>query len=285
MYEKFFGLSQLPFTLTPDPAFLYQSPQHKFAMTLLRYGLVSRAGFCLLTGEVGSGKTLLVRHLLSSVEQELTVGLVASTSRRMDRLLPWVCVAFGLETRGLEDADLFAMFTDFVVREYAAGHRLLLIVDEAQNLGADMLEELRVISNINADRHLVLQTILVGQPELREMLQRRELRQFAQRISVDYHLDALTPADAQAYVKHRLAVAGGYPETILSEAVAIAHEASTGIPRLINQLCDTALVYAFADGITSVHAELMRHVVADRRKGGLFATGGPRPPVAAAMHS
>ncbi len=168
MYEQFFGFRQLPFTLTPDPAFLYQSPQHKFAMTLLRYGLVSRAGFCLLTGEVGSGKTLMVRQLLSTIEQEFTVGLVANTSRRMDRLLPWICVAFGIETRGLQDADLYAAFTDFAVREYGAGRHLLIIVDEAQNLGPDMLEELRVISNINADRHLVLQTILVGQPELRE---------------------------------------------------------------------------------------------------------------------
>jgi type II secretory pathway predicted ATPase ExeA len=275
MYEKFFGLRQLPFTLTPDPAFLYQSPQHRFAMTLLRYGLVSRAGFCLLTGEVGSGKTLLVRHLLSSVEQELTVGLVSNTSRRMDRLLPWVCAAFGLETRGLGDADLYTAFTDYVIREYGAGRRLLLIVDEAQNLGSDMLEELRVISNINADRHLVLQTMLVGQPELRDILQRRELRQFAQRISVDYHLDALTADDAQAYVRHRLTVAGGYAETILSDAVAIAWEASGGIPRLINQLCDTALVYAFADQLTSVNAELMRQVVADRQKGGLFPGGRP----------
>jgi type II secretory pathway predicted ATPase ExeA len=265
--------------LTPDPAFFYQSRQHKFGMSLLRYGVVSRTGFCLLTGEVGSGKTLLIRYLLSSIEQELTVGLVANTSRRMDRLLPWICVAFGLETHGREDAELYAAFTEYAVKEYGAGRRLLLIVDEAQNLGADMLEELRVMSNINADRHLVLQTMLVGQPELRDLLQRRELRQFAQRISVDFHLNALSEDDAQAYVCHRIFVAGGYPQIILADAISIAHEASEGIPRLINQLCDTALVYAFADRQSSVDAQLMRQVVADRQRGGLFATDGqgPRP--------
>jgi type II secretory pathway predicted ATPase ExeA len=276
MYEHFFGFRESPFALTPDPAFLYQSPQHRFAMTLLRYGIVNRAGFCLLTGEVGSGKTLLVRHLLASIEQNLTVGLVANTSRRMDRLLPWICVAFGIETSGQQDADLFAAFANFVVREYGAGRRLLLIVDEAQNLGADMLEELRVISNINADKNFVLQTMLVGQPELREILQQRELRQFAQRISVDYHLESLSPDDAHAYVQHRLGVAGGDPGTITGEAVQVAFEASGGIPRLINQLCDMALVYAFSDQQLRVTAGLMQQVVEDRRRGGVFATSVQR---------
>ncbi len=272
MYEQYYSLRDMPFTLTPDPAYLYLSPQHKFAMTLLRYGLVSRAGFCLLTGEVGAGKTLLVRQLLSSLEAQVTVGLVSHTSRRMDRLLPWVCVAFGLDTHGRDDADLYRLFTDHLVQEYAAGRRMLLIVDEAQNLGPDMLEELRVLSNLNADKHLVLQTILVGQPELRETLQANALRQFAQRISVDYHLDSLNLEDTRAYVDHRIGVAGGSPGLFSAGAVEIAYESSAGIPRLINQLCDTALVYGFADQQPRIDTTLMQHVVADRVKGGVFRT-------------
>ena len=270
MYEQFYKLREPPFTLTPDPAYLYLSAQHKFALTLLKYGVVSRAGFCLLTGEIGSGKTLLIRKLLQASHEQLRVGLVSNTSRRMSRLLPWVCVAFGLDTQGKDEATLFALFTDYVVREYGAGRRVLLIVDEAQNLGADMLEELRVLSNINADKHLVLQTILVGQPELRELLQHNSLRQFAQRISVDYHLDVLSSDDTQAYVRHRLAAAGGSPEVFSQEAVQLAYEASGGVPRLINQLCDTALVYGFADQQPQIDRKLMQLVIADRIKGGLF---------------
>lgn len=279
MYEQFYGLREMPFTLTPDPAYLYLSPQHKFAMTLLRYGLVSRAGFSLLTGEVGAGKTLLVRQLLASLEAQITVGLVSNTSRRMDRLLPWVCVAFGLDAQGRDDASLYGLFTDFLVREYAAGRRVLLIVDEAQNLSPDMLEELRILSNVNADKHLVLQTILVGQPELRETLQRNELRQFAQRISVDYHLDTLSLDDALAYVSHRLSVAGGDPALFSAEAVEIACEGAAGIPRLINQLCDTALVYGFADQLPRIDAALMKVVVAERIRGGVFPSQGAAPGV------
>ncbi len=212
MYLEYYKLREMPFNLTPDPAFLYMTLQHKFALTLLRYGIVSQTGFCLLSGEVGSGKTLLLRQLLSSIDQSLTVGLLASTSRRFERLLPWVCVAFGLEHEGNDDATLYQRFVNFLIAEYAAGRRVILIVDEAQNLGVDALEELRLLSNVNANKHVVLQTFLVGQPELRDALAQPQLCQFAQRISVDYHLAALGPADTLGYVRHRLAVAGGDPE-------------------------------------------------------------------------
>ena len=270
MYESHYQLREMPFTLAPDPAYLYPSKQHKYAMTLLRYGLVSRMGFCLLTGEVGSGKTLVVRQLLGALDNAVTVGLISTTSSRMERLLPWVCLAFGLDHAGKDDPSLYGLFTDFLISEYAKGKRVVLIVDEAQNLNFGMLEELRTLSNINADKHLVLQTFLVGQPELREMLQQPQLRQFAQRIGVDYHLEGLTLAEANDYVQHRLTVAGGSTELIGPEAIALAHTASGGIPRLINQLCDTALVYGFADQLPSVSAELMAQVIADRCAGGIF---------------
>jgi len=276
MYESFYKLRELPFTLTPDPAFLYYSPQHRFALTMLRYGLLSRAGFSVLTGEVGSGKTLLVRQLLASLEGDVTIGLISNTSRHLGRLLQWVCLAYGIEHAGQDDPTLYQAFVDFLVREYAAGRQVVLIVDEAQNLGIDMLEQLRVLSNVNADKNAVLQTILVGQPELLETLKLPNLRQFAQRVAVDYHLGPMTRDDVHGYVRHRLTVAGGSPDLFAPLAIDFAHAAAGGVPRLVNQLCDTALVYAFADQLTYVDGSLMQQVIASRLGGGIFP--GQLPP-------
>ena len=167
MYESFYGLKEKPFALTPDPQFLYFAPPHRKALTMLEYSLASEAAFCLISGEVGSGKTTLIRHLLTNIEQTTTVGLISNTSFNFGRLLQWICMSFGLEHSGKDEVALYELFTRFLIDEYAKGHKVVLIVDEAQNLGAVRLEELRVLSNINADKHLLLQTILVGQPELR----------------------------------------------------------------------------------------------------------------------
>jgi general secretion pathway protein A len=271
MYESYFGLRTKPFTLVPDPAFLYPSRHHQFALMMLEYAVLNRASFALLTGEVGSGKTLLIRQLLARLGAELRVGLIANTHSGFGSLLQWICLAFELEFRGKQEAELYQTFVDFLVQEYAQGRRVLLIVDEAQNLDPLLLEELRVLSNVNADRHLILQTILVGQPELRQLLRRCDLRQFAQRISTDYHLPTLTMHEARAYVRHRLGVAGGSPDLIDSEAVDLAWMHSAGVPRLINQLCDTALVYGFADQHRSIALATMAQVVEDRSAGGLLA--------------
>ena len=241
-------------------------------MMMLEYGIVNQAGFFLLTGEVGSGKTLLVRRLLGTLGDDVKVGLIANTNRHFGKLLQWVSLAFELNYRGKDDAELYEQFTDYLVAQYAAGKRVLLIVDEAQNLDPLMLEELRVLSNINADKHLVLQTLLVGQPELRDTLKRPDLRQFAQRISVDYHLPALTLQETCGYVRHRLGIAGGDPKLFEEGAIALVHEASGGVPRLVNQLCDTALVYGFADGQARIDAETMQQVIGDRSAGGLLPT-------------
>jgi general secretion pathway protein A len=270
MYEHFYKLRQLPFALTPDPAFLFLSKQHRFALTLLRYGVISRAGFCLLTGEVGSGKTLVVRQLLESMQKEVTVGLINSMTRESGRLLQWVNLAFGLDHEGRDDATLYQLFVGFLLREYAAGRHVVLIVDEAQNLSEAMLEQLRVLSNVNAGQHVVLQTFLVGQPELLATLRQPQLRQFAQRINTEYHLLPLGLEDTVSYVRHRLRVAGGSADIFTIGAIALVHEASGGVPRLINQLCDTALVYAFAEQQPDIDAHLMQQVIAGRMAGGLF---------------
>lgn len=270
MYEAFFGLREKPFALTPDPAFLYPTSHHLMALTMLEYGLANHAGFCLVTGEVGSGKTTLIRHWLNQLGKSTTVGLISNTNRSFGKLLQWVCLAFGLEHQGKDDAALYETFVAFLVSQYGLGKRVTLIVDEAQNLNLAMLEELRVLSNINADKHLVLQTFLVGQPEIRETLKQPAMRQFAQRISVDYHLPVLSVLEAYHYVRHRLQVAGGSPDLIRGDAIHVAHAAAGGVPRLLNQLCDTALVYAFSDQLTCVDLETMKLVIADRQRGGLW---------------
>ena len=275
MYESFYGLREKPFALTPDPQFLYFTRQHLMALNLLEYGLGERAGFILITGEVGSGKTTLIRHLIQRLDHDLTVGLISNTSPTFGELLQWVLLAFGLDHKGKDSVDLHQAFTDFLIREYAAGRRVLLIVDEAQNLEMRRLEELRVLSNINAGKDLLLQMVLVGQPELRELLRSPALRQLAQRIAVDYHLDVLGPEEAHAYVRHRLTVAGGSPDLIDDAAIEFAHGRTGGVPRLMNSLCDTALVYGFAEQRPRIDAELMAQVVRDRLAGGILPLVAP----------
>jgi general secretion pathway protein A len=278
MYEQFYKLRERPFALTPDPEYLFLSKQHGFALNMLRYGVETGAGFCVLTGEVGSGKTLLIRQMLASVQDDVTVGLLNSIARNSDDLLRWVCMAFGIKHEGHEIVSLYQALVDFLVSEYAAGRRAVLIVDEAQNLGVDMLENLRLLSNVNDGKHVVLQTILVGQPELLETLRLPQLRQFAQRIGIDYHLKPLGLEDTIAYVRHRLTVAGGDIELFSAGAIAQLHHASGGVPRLINQLCDTALVYGFAEQQEDIDAALINQVIAERRTGGIFPGGDPTMP-------
>jgi general secretion pathway protein A len=271
MYESFYGLKEKPFSLNPDPAFIFLATPHRKALTMLEYSLANDAPFCLISGEVGSGKTTLIRHLLNNLEQTVTVGLISNTSLHFGRLLQWICMSFGLEYKDKDEVTLYEVFTRFLIDEYAKGHRVVLIVDEAQNLGPVRLEELRVLSNINADKHLLLQTILVGQPELRALIRTPQLLQLAQRISADYHLGALSADEARSYIRHRLRVAGGRLNLFRHAAMTLAYETSHGIPRLINQYCEQALVYGYAEGRERIDAELMAQVIEDRRSSGLIA--------------
>jgi type II secretory pathway predicted ATPase ExeA len=270
MYESFYGLRQKPFALTPDPQFLYRSPKHLSGLLLLEYGLLNQAGFVVLTGEVGCGKTLLVRQLLSRRDDAIRIGVISNAHQSFGNLLQWICLAFALDYRGKCDAELYELFATYLIAEHAAGRRVVLIVDEAQNLGPAKLEELRVLSNLNTDA-MLLQIILVGQPELRELLQCTQLRQFAQRIGADHHLSPLSQVEARRYIWHRLRVAGGRLGLIELDAVELVCAASGGVPRLINQLCDTALVYGFAERQQVVSRNLIRQVMRDRASGGLLA--------------
>jgi len=281
MYEHHFGFRVKPFAITPDPAFLYPSKQHGMAMTMLEYGLESQAAFSLLTGEIGSGKTTLVRRLIRQMGDQVAVGLISHTHARFKSVHPWAVSALGIVPADDTNVALYEALVDSFVREYAKGRRTLLILDEAQNLSTAALEDLRLLSNVNSEKDVILQILLVGQPELREKLLRPSLRQFAQRISVDFHLRCLDPNESRSYVHHRLEVAGGDPRLFSLQAVELIHGQTQGIPRLMNQLCDFALLYAFADGRKSVDADLISQVI--RERGDVVAMPLSRPDAGAAV--
>ena len=275
MYEAFFGFKQKPFSLLPDPRFLYGSRTHKIAVSLLEYGLAEQAGYVVLTGEVGTGKTTLLRHLLHSVRNEVVVGLVTNTHHAFGELMKWILLAFDLDFRGKDQVEQHQIFVDHLIRRYAEGRRVVLIVDEAQNLAGETLEQLRMLSNVNSEADHLLQLILVGQPELRALLMRPELRQFVQRIAVDYPLQPLQVDDTTAYIRHRIGIAGGSPYLFDDEACAAVHFFARGIPRLINALADYALVFAFADDRVRIDLDTVIDAAAERMSGGLGAFERP----------
>ena len=270
MYESFYGLQEKPFSLLPDPGFLYLSEKHRMALTMLQYGVMNQAGFTVITGEIGSGKTTLIRKLLEEIIDEVTVGLVSNTHRNFGELLQWVLLAFGLEYREKKKVELYHTLAEFIIREYGQGRNTVLIIDEAQNLSPEALEELRMLSNINADKDQVLQLILVGQPGLRDLLRLPELYQFAQRIAVDYNLKPLSLEETWLYVRHRIATAGGDANLFDTKACAAVYYYTGGTPRLINILCDTALVYGFAEQKRRISADLVCQVAREKNRGGLF---------------
>jgi putative secretion ATPase (PEP-CTERM system associated) len=271
MYEAFYGFKEKPFTLLPDPAFLYLGSKHSTAYSMLEYGLVNQAGFTVITGEVGSGKTTLIRHLLNQIDEDITIGLVSNTHREMGELLQWVLLAFGQEYKEGGRVALFDAFTQFLINQYAQNRRTVLIIDEAQNLHPQVLEELRMLSNVNADKDQVLQLILVGQPQLLGLLKRPELLQFRQRVSVDYHLSALDFTEVQSYILHRTHQAGRERAVFTKDAADLIYRASKGIPRIINVICDTALVYGFADQKKRIGPELIKSVLEDKAKSGFIS--------------
>ncbi len=250
--------------MLPDPGFLYLSKKHQMALTLLEYGLLNDAGFCVVSGETGSGKTTLLRKLLENIEDNFTVGMITNTHKGFGELLDWVLSAFDIHEKGMSSVEMHQRFMDFVVEQYSANKTTLLIVDEAQNMTAEKLEELRMLSNVNSEKDQVLQVILAGQPELKNTLRSPELRQFAQRIAVDHHLGSLDETETRGYINHRLSVAGAEREIITEEACSRIYEYSGGTPRLINLLCDTVMVYGFADQCEVIDEDLVDEMVEER---------------------
>jgi type II secretory pathway predicted ATPase ExeA len=264
MYQAFYGFKEKPFTILPDPGFLYLSQPHAMAYAILEYGVMNRAGFTVITGEIGCGKTTLIRHLLNGLGSDINVGLISNAQEDFGELLQWVLMAFGLPFAGQVKVELFDRFQKFLIEEYGKGRRTILIIDEAQNLRPKTLEELRMLSNINADKDQLLQLVLVGQPELRNLLRRPELRQFSQRISADYHLKAMSVTETIHYIAHRLRVAGREEPLFTANACSLLHQVSRGVPRLINIIADTALIYGYAEGAEMINRSLVYAVVRDK---------------------
>lgn len=272
MYESFYGLKEKPFTLLPDPEYLYLSPKHQRALTLLEYGMMNQAGFSVICGDTGAGKTTLIRRLLAELEENTTVGLITNTHQSFGELLNWVLMAFGLDGEGKSKSQMHHIFIEFLIEQYAQNKHTVLIVDEAQNMKADTLEELRMLSNINADKDQVLQVILAGQPALRETLRQPELMQFAQRIAVDYYLEALSEEETRGYIQHRLQIAGADQQIFTDDACKAIYKYSGGTPRLINLLCDTSLVYGFAEQTKTIDAGLVHDVVREQHSNSIIPT-------------
>lgn len=269
MYEKYYGFTEKPFSILPDPDMIYWGRMHSMAFTMLEFGVLNNAGFTVISGEIGSGKTTLVRHLLKMLDPSITVGLISNSPQGREELLQWILMSFGQPFEGTYPR-LFKQLQDFLYGQFATGRRTILIIDEAQNLEAEALEHLRMLSNINVDKYQILQLILVGQPQLRELLQRPSLHQFAQRISSDFHLKPLDPGEVAKYIDFRLQAVGSKHPIFTDLAHAEIAYASRGVPRMINILCDTALVYAFAGSHTSVSRDLIREVIADKQQFSIF---------------
>ena len=271
MYETFYGFNEKPFSLQPDPGFLYLSHKHKVAHSLIEYGLADQSGFTVISGAIGTGKTTLIRSILQRQDPHINIGLVSNTYKSFGNLLQWILVAFGLDYTDMDQVMQHRLFREFLIHEYSEGRRAVLIIDEAQNLDIDALEELRMLSNINADKNILLQMVLVGQPELLVKLKRPELMQFTQRVAFSYELEPLHLSDTMAYVKHRVVVAGGPEEVFSTLALGAVHYFTGGVPRLINTLCDNALLYGYVDELECINLDVIKNVVEDKATSNLFA--------------
>lgn len=271
MYEHFYGLAERPFRAAPDPSFLHWCEGHTLALTMLRYGVLGGAPLTLFTGGAGTGKTVLLRHLLADLDDAIDVALISNLMPGRGPLLHWILVAMGEEV----SADTpyvaqFARFQERVIEAYGRGRRVVVVIDEAQNLGCGDLEELRMLMNINAEKDDLLQIVLIGQPQLRAIIGRPDLAAFAQRIGSDFRLEPMEAADTARYLHHRLSVAGAAREIFTPCAAAAIHTAAGGVPRLVSTLADLCLVAGYAEDCTQIGDALVSDFLASARRRGIY---------------
>jgi len=264
MYERHFSFKHKPFDLVPNPDFLFLSSTHQKAITYLDYGIKEKIGFILLTGEIGSGKTTIIRNLIKSLNGSFKLSRINNTKISSEQLISMINEDFGLDVEGKNKTRLLSELNIFLIEQYSKKFQPILLIDEAQNLSPELLEEIRLLSNLETDRAKLLQIILVGQPELKKTLMLPELMQLRQRINISYHIAPLTYDETAKYIKHRLTVAGN-PEAIRvgGDMLSLIYRFSKGVPRLINILCDFALLTAFVDGKKEVTIDIIREVAKD----------------------
>src|SRR5262245_4595023 len=259
MYLRFFNLRESPFSLTPDPRFLFLSTQHEEALTHLLYGIYERKGFIEITGEVGTGKTVLCRVLLERLDKTVSTALIFNSYLTKMELLQAITADFGLQPRETTSKGYIDVLNEYLRSEFAAGHNAVVVIDEAQNLEPIVLEQLRMLSNLETERVKLLQIILVGQPELHAKLATLQMRQLEQRIAVRFHIHELTRTETEQYITHRMSVAGAAHTVIWSRrALRLIHHYTGGIPRRINLLCDRVLMTAFVRETHRVSAAIVQ---------------------------
>jgi general secretion pathway protein A len=265
MYKEFYGLREYPFNMTPDPQFLFLSRNHRVALDVLLYGVRERKGFVAITGEVGAGKTTLCRTLLNSLDAGTTKSaLILNPSMSDMQILHAICQEFRLGPAHVTKKDLYDCINGFLLRELAANHNVVLIVDEAQNLEPAVLEQIRLLSNLEPETEKLLQIILVGQPELAKLLAREDLRQLKQRIALRHHVAPLGPDEVAEYIHHRWHVAGGDPRLEWRhEALMLIFAYSHGVPRLINIVCDKALLAGYVADAFVIDAPMIKRAIED----------------------
>jgi general secretion pathway protein A len=258
MYNEFYGFREPPFNITPDPRFLFFSDRHREAFNHVLFGVKERKGFIQLTGEVGAGKTTVCRAILEELGPTFRTALLLNPCMTSTQLLRSILIEYGLRPARADRVAYLAALNRFLLDQVAAGNDVVLIIDEAQDLDGELLEQVRLLSNLETDQRKLLQIVLIGQPELREKLEARALRQLRQRITVRYHLEPLTRFETEYYIQHRLRVAGGNGRPTFSRwALRGVYGYSHGIPRLVNAVCDKALLCGFVAG-TDQHE--LRHV-------------------------
>lgn len=272
MYLRFYGIEEKPFQILPDPDFMYMSQGHDNAYTHLEYSILENKGFVVVTGEIGSGKTTLINHFLKKVDQSIHIGLVSNPYVPSAQLMKLICRGFSLDVMGIDKSSMIEKFYEYLLKKYTENRRVVLIIDEAQNLTHKGLEEIRMLSNLDSEKQHLIQIILVGQPELRDRLRQKNMRQFTQRVTVHCHLDALKNDEVENYIKFRLKAGGAARDDIFDgEAIESISAASGGIPRIINSICDTALVYGYAEDMQTITEELIKDVLRDRDASGIHA--------------
>jgi putative secretion ATPase (PEP-CTERM system associated) len=279
MYERFYELRERPFALSPDPDYLYPSRVHREALNYLRYGLETHAGFVVITGEIGSGKTTLLQTLLRGLDSQTTVGRIVNTMLEPRELLETIMIDFGLDPADRSKPLLLRDLAQYLVDQRLAGRMVLVVIDEAQNLTPASLEELRMLSNLETEKSKLLQIVMVGQPNLRDKLLSPELEQLRQRITVSYHLLPLDAEETCHYINHRLRRAAlGAPLEFPREVTDLVHARSRGVPRIINVICDAALVFGYAEERRQMDLALIAEVLGELEATGVLpAQASPAP--------